>query len=98
MKNKGLLLTNILLVILISACGSFPTESEYWKIDGQWPGYAQVHQDMADCKFDNFYNNARMPVNNYIISSKCMEKKGYLFNEEPICSSNAYQSKSACKN
>ncbi len=37
-----------------------------------------VRLDMKSCGFDNFFNNVNMPKNTYIISGRCMEKKGYV--------------------
>ena len=35
-------LSLILLSLVVVSCGTFPTASDYWTIDGVWPGYEKA--------------------------------------------------------
>ncbi|MCF7528805.1 hypothetical protein ACOR62_06085 [Neisseria lisongii] len=86
------------VVLLLSACGTFPSASEYWTINGKWPGYEQVQTDMMNCGFINAWNNVDMPHDEYIKAYLCMEQKGYLFNGKKTCDKSVYRDNPVCKN
>ena len=68
-------LSLILLSLVVVSCGTFPTASDYWTIDGVWPGYEKVQNDMLSCGFTNTWNPTDMPRNEKLKAHLCMEKK-----------------------
>ena len=90
-------LSLILLSLVVVRCGTFPTASDYWTIDGVWPGYEKVQNDMLSCGFTNTWNPTDMPRNEKLKAHLCMEKKGYLFNDKPVCKWSFYNDLPACK-
>ncbi len=93
--KKYLSLTLVSLILV--SCGTFPTASEYWKKDGVWPGYETVQNDMYSCGFKNTWNPVDMPKNELLTAHLCMEEKGYLFNDEPVCKWGTYRNLAACQ-
>ena len=101
MKLFIMILTALFLTACNSGRGFQPPPEGYEKYHRHNTPSDIIQKDMLDCGFPNIYNNAPMlnhDVNRYVISTLCMESKGYRTSSGKggICSTKSFKNTEAC--
>ncbi|MCF7528804.1 hypothetical protein ACOR62_06080 [Neisseria lisongii] len=73
------------VALLLSACGTFPSASEYWTYQGKPVTPKIVVPEMEACGFINTWNPISMDKDSLANAYLCMEKKGFLFAGKKAC-------------